>query len=85
MCAYLRLDSIKENIEGDANLHQPPRNRVKGSEGFFVTEKFDRFHLLETCFQITDLSIIIVSLRFTKIFFTSKMRNVTCFKCRNVS
>ena len=24
MCAYLRLDSIKENIEGDANLHHPP-------------------------------------------------------------
>ena len=22
--AYLRLDSIKENIEGDANLHHPP-------------------------------------------------------------
>ena len=29
LCAYLRLDSIKENIEGDANLHHPPRNRVK--------------------------------------------------------
>ena len=28
VCAYLRLDSIKENIEGDANLHHPPRNRV---------------------------------------------------------
>lgn len=25
MCAYLRLDSIKENIEGDANLHHPPQ------------------------------------------------------------
>ena len=24
VCAYLRLDSIKENIEGDANLHPPP-------------------------------------------------------------
>ena len=29
VCAYLRLDSIKENIEGDANFHHPPpRNRV---------------------------------------------------------
>ena len=33
MCAYLRLDSIKENIEGDANLHHPPRNRVKDEDG----------------------------------------------------
>ena len=24
MCAYLRLDNIKESIEGDANLHHPP-------------------------------------------------------------
>ena len=24
VCAYLRIDSIKENIEGDANLHHPP-------------------------------------------------------------
>ena len=29
VCAYLRLGSIKENIEGDANLHHPPHNRVK--------------------------------------------------------
>ena len=24
MCAYLRLESLNENIEGDANLHHPP-------------------------------------------------------------
>ena len=34
--AYLRLDSVEENIEGDANLHHtpPPRNRVKGFSTF---------------------------------------------------
>ena len=24
MCAYLRLDGVEENIEGNANLHHPP-------------------------------------------------------------
>ena len=28
-CACTRLYSVKENIEGDVNLHQFPRNRVK--------------------------------------------------------
>ena len=30
VCAYLRLDSIKENIEGDANLHHPPGIGLSG-------------------------------------------------------
>ena len=29
MCAYLRLDSVDENIEGDANFHHLLGNRVK--------------------------------------------------------
>ena len=32
MCAYLRLDSVEEKIEGDANLHHPVHNRVKSLE-----------------------------------------------------
>ena len=28
VCPFLRLVSIEENIEGDANLNHPPRNRV---------------------------------------------------------
>ena len=33
-CVYLRLASVEENIEGDANFHRPPeaapRNGVNG-------------------------------------------------------
>ena len=28
-CVKLRLESVEQNIEGDANLHPPTRNRVK--------------------------------------------------------
>ena len=28
VCAYLRFDIVEEDIEDDANLYHPPRNRI---------------------------------------------------------
>ena len=35
-CTYMRLYSVKQNIEGDANLYHPPKNRVKDHKCFFT-------------------------------------------------
>ena len=32
VCAYLRLESVGENIEGDANFHHPPGIGLKNIE-----------------------------------------------------
>ena len=42
VCACLRLDSIEENIEGDANLHHPPRNRVKPDRSKDISDDEDK-------------------------------------------
>ena len=36
-CAWMRLYNVKQNIEGNANLHHPPWNRVNGILGLGTT------------------------------------------------
>ena len=81
VCAYLRLDSIKENIEGDANLHHPPRNRVNMCKPHSYISRGQKDSVL---FPKTVLSRIFQ--KFVQIsFFFPKIARIILYPNKNVA